>query len=293
MNSDLQALLLIAAGAVFGLLLLVVVLRRTLAGSEKTGFFDLLLVFLTTALVVLALVFDHQTPDEAGQPLVENGALVLAAVLAVFSLLVMLLELRRPQRLRDSRGVLMLWAALLMALSTFTVPLIADNLVTTPEAVTVAIAPTAPAAAANGESEETDDASDAPTRPPSATPTTAATATPPASATPTMTPTPRATSSATPTRQPFVYNSPTPPATATLPTPCVGSVLYNLRLRAAPDPESETLLTIPFDTTLTIYGKDAPSHSYWFTVYEDTEGWVDSTYVQAASACNDLPVRTG
>lgn len=285
MNTELQSLLLVAAGVIAALVLLLNVLIKTLAGREKTGFWDVFLVFLTTTLLVLALVFDHETPGEPTQPLVANGALAVGAVLAVFSLLIMLLELRRPQRLRDSRGVLLLWAGALIVISTFTVPLIADNLVTMPETPTAIVAVMTEVA-----TEEVMADADAPTRR-AASPTPAASDTPTATATTTLRPTERPTATASPTRERFVYSSPTPEPSPTLVTPCVGSVLYNLRLRAEPNEEAETLLTIPFETNIAIYGKDASQPSYWYTVYEDTEGWVDVEFVQATSACDAVPVR--
>lgn len=288
MTPELQPLLLITAGAVFALLLLLNVLFKTLAGREKIGFIDVFLTFLTTALLVLALVFDFQVAP-TGQALVTTGARVIAAVLAGFSLLIMLLELRRPQRLRDSRGVLMLWAGLLVVLSTFTVPIIATNLVTTPEAVTVAglIATPQPAPDTTAEAGSVNAQ---PTRAAATqTPTDAPTAT--VSATPTQAPTERPSATATPTRERFTFSTPTPEPSATLPSPCIGTVPYNVRLRALPDTESETLATIPFETTIAIYGKDASNAAWWYTEYDGAYGWVDAEFVQATSACSSLPIR--
>lgn len=286
MNPELQAILLTAAGVVAAVLLLLNVLLKTLAGREKTGFIDVFLVFLTMALLVLALVFDHETSGQPTQPLVRNGVLAVAAGLGVFSLIIMLLELRRPQRLRDSRGLLLLWAGVLAAISTFTVPIVAENLIVPVEQPTTIVALTSATTEATADEDSADD--DAPTR---AAPTATPTVTPSATATATVTPTERPTATATPTRERFVYSSPTPEPSPTLVTPCVGAVLYNLRLRSEPDPEAETLMTIPFETTIAIYGKDAARPSYWYTVYEDTEGWVDVAFVQATSACDDVPVR--
>ena len=288
MTPELQPLLLTAAGALFALLLLLNVLIKTLAGREKVGFIDVFLTFLTTALLVLALIFDFQV-SAAGQPLVTNGARIIAIVLAAFSLIIMLLELRRPQRLRDSRGLLMLWSGLLIVLSTFTVPLIAGNLVTTPQPMTVnsqtAITPTV---APDSTAEADDSESARPTRP-AATATLAPTVT--ASATATQTPTERPTASPTPTRERFSYSTPTPEPSPTLTNPCIGTVPFNLRLRAEPNADSETLATIPFETTIAIYGKDGSTVTWWYVQYENLYGWVDAEFVQATSACDSAPVR--
>lgn len=286
MSSGLQALLLLASAGVFGVLLLLNVLLKTLARREKVGFIDVFLVFVTVALLVLALVFDYQaSPD--GQPLVQMGTLGAAAVLGVFGLLMMLLEVFRPQRLRDSRGLLVLWAALLVAISTQTVPLIARNIAPTLETLSIVQAPTPTRAA----SEATDDPDavelvTATRRPTTATPS----PTPTVTATATQTATPRATATATPTFERFVYSSPTPLPSPTLPTPCAGTLPYNIRLRAEPDADAETLATIPFGTTIAIYGKDGAAATWWYTEYEDTYGWVDAEFVTTVG-CERIPVR--
>lgn len=116
------------------------------------------------------------------------------------------------------------------------------------------------------------------------TPTTTPTST--ATAMPSRTPAPP---TAMPTRWQYATRTPTP--TATLPMPCLALTLYNLNLRAAPSRDAALQLTIPYNTTLMVYGRTADS-GWWFVEYEGRTGWVDGQYVQAASACAALPVRS-
>ncbi len=120
---------------------------------------------------------------------------------------------------------------------------------------------------------------------PTLTPTPTITSTATATATPSRTPAPP---TATPTRWQYATRTPTP--TATLPAPCLALTLYNLNLRAAPSRDAALQLTIPYNTTLLVYGRTADS-GWWFVEYDGRTGWVDSQYVQAASACAALPVR--
>mgnify|MGYP001062214606 CR=1 FL=1 len=263
-------------------------LIKTIAGREKVGFIDLLLTFLTTVLLVLALVF-NRLEVEGPLGLTGSAVLIVAGVLAATGVIVALLELRRPQRLRGSRGVLMLWSGLLAALSVFTVPVMARNLLVTPTLIAVA------GGTSEGTAEATADAlprreTEAATEAVGATATLQATGTPTSTRTPTATRTPRPTATATPTRERFRFDTPTPEPTPTLPNPCIGLVLYNLRLRVEPDHEAETLLTIPYDTTITIYGRNADS-SWWYVIYDDQTGWVDGEFMEVSSSCADVPVQ--
>jgi hypothetical protein len=120
------------------------------------------------------------------------------------------------------------------------------------------------------------------------------TATPTASSTPAPTETRRPSSTPRPTRTPYTFSTRTPTPTPTLVTPCVASVEYNLRLRSAPNRDSETLLVIPYQTTIELYGKGEPSENdarWWYTQYEGQQGWVDGQYMIVSSACENLPLR--
>ncbi|MBI1259393.1 MAG: hypothetical protein GC204_18150 [Chloroflexi bacterium] len=104
--------------------------------------------------------------------------------------------------------------------------------------------------------------------------------------------TPRPTHTPMPTMFHFSTRTPTP--TPTLVTPCVASVQYNLRLRAAPDRAAETLLTIPFGTTITLFAKGSASDNgalWWYASYQDQTGWVDGQYMIVSAACDSLPFR--
>ena len=68
----------------------------------------------------------------------------------------------------------------------------------------------------------------------------------------------------------------------------------DLRLRAAPDRDAETLATIPFNTNVELYGQgeiSAGDSRWWYTVYEGREGWLDGQYLLVGSACESLPER--
>jgi len=80
----------------------------------------LVLGLVLTALIRLALI--RLAGAEQAEPLAQPAVLIIAAGLGVFSLIALLGELFRPERLQGSRGVLGLGVALLMALSTVTIP---------------------------------------------------------------------------------------------------------------------------------------------------------------------------
>jgi uncharacterized protein YgiM (DUF1202 family) len=130
--------------------------------------------------------------------------------------------------------------------------------------------------------------------PPAAlSPTPTLTTTPPAEdETPVTTPTlpALATLMPLPTREPFA--SPTATITPTLPSPCLIVTVYNVNQRAQPDLDAELLATIPYDTAVTAFGRDSDA-SWWLVEYEGQAGWVSAEFVQAAAACDALPVRDG
>jgi hypothetical protein len=139
------ALLVFAFGALFGALFALNNLIRTLARAQKVTFFDLLLAFLTAITLLTALLLNNtaETPD----PYIEWVTLLACGALAVFSLLIILLEVFRPQRLRGSRGILGLFSALLIAIASFVIPFAAAYFALDPETnreVTDARATTAP-----------------------------------------------------------------------------------------------------------------------------------------------------
>lgn len=118
------------------------------------------------------------------------------------------------------------------------------------------------------------------------------------SATPTFTPAPTNTSLPTPTPTAsatrYHYSTRTPTPTFTPVTPCLASVEYNLRLRSAPNTDSDTLTVIDYGTTVELYGKGGASENgalWWYTVYEGQEGWLDGQYMLVGSGCDRLPQR--
>jgi len=120
-------------------------------------------------------------------------------------------------------------------------------------------------------------------------PTITPTSTPSRTPTPTPTRTPRATLSPTPTVPRFVTSTPT--LTPTLPNPCIASADFNVNMRDFPDLEdSNVLLTIPFDSTITIYAPNE-DRTWWYGLYEGETGWISAEFITLTNACNDLPPR--
>jgi hypothetical protein len=111
------------------------------------------------------------------------------------------------------------------------------------------------------------------------------------SATYTATPSPRPTQPPTPappTRTRYATRTYTPSPTPV--TPCLGVVNYNLRLRAAPNADAETLLVIPFATTIDLYARNSDS-TWWQTIYDGQTGWVDGQFMTISAACLALPAQ--
>lgn len=106
--------------------------------------------------------------------------------------------------------------------------------------------------------------------------------------TPSATRTPQPTPTATNTR--VLYASPTPTLTPTLPNPCVALMSYNVNMRAEPSLDAELVVTIPFETAISVYGRSEDGE-WWFAEYEGDAGWVKDEFVRVTSACESLPVR--
>ncbi|NWF71027.1 MAG: SH3 domain-containing protein [Chloroflexi bacterium] len=262
-----------AGGVLFAALYIIIAFIRTLARSAKIGFLDTLLVFLATLVTLAALVLDSM--EAAASGLVQRAALVSAGVLIVPSLLLLLFEARRAQRLKASRALFGIGAGLLLLLATFVVVPFSALYFFPPPTATVTSTPlgTPPPPSAT------------PTATFSPTPTPTLTRTP----TPTVTRTPRPSDTATVTRRPLVASR-TPQPTDTPVNPCVGVVTNNLNLRAAPSTDAELLATIPFDSALAIFGRNADS-TWWYVVYDNLAGWVLGEFLNVTPACLELPVR--
>ncbi|HVU09769.1 MAG TPA: SH3 domain-containing protein [Phototrophicaceae bacterium] len=281
--------LLAGAGIIFALIFALNNLVKTLLRRGQIGFLDLLLTFMTTLVLLAALI--------AGQPdaLVSRAALLSGAALSLFSLLILLLEVFRAQRLKGSRGLLGMYSGLLLMLASFGVPIIGSQFERQTQAasaptsiafaLTEPVIPTDSFVVTDMDTPEQTEALDS-------TDTSAPTEAAHNAATPISTPTPSLTL--------FVYSTRTPTPIPTLPTPCVASVQYNLRLRSAPNTSSDTLATIPYSTSIELYGKGTISATavpggqesrWWYTTYQSEQGWVDGQYLLVSSACDDLPVK--
>lgn len=262
--------MLILIGVSAAVLFLLDVLIKTLLRRERVGFLDWTLAILATALMVAAMTF-NQLQTEADQSWTQI-VLVTGAGVAAVGLATLILEVVRKQRVLASRGLLTLGVGGLMALSTFSVPATAETLAfptLTPIQIAQLGVSTAGAPSATPI---------APTRAlPSATPSR-----------PTQTPLPSATFM--PTATPWTFATRTPLPTPTEVTPCLATTDFNLRLRAAPDRESETLLVIPFGTVIEVYGRNEGA-SWWYADYEDQSGWLDGEFLTRSANCDTLPVR--
>ena len=116
-----MVILLVAAGAVFGLLFVLNSILRAAQGREKVSFFETLLAFLALVFPVLALVNN----SASAQPLrmVNMTAIGIGVVLVVISLITFLVERRNAGRpLAQRRGILGIGLGLLLVVATFVVP---------------------------------------------------------------------------------------------------------------------------------------------------------------------------
>jgi hypothetical protein len=265
--------MLATAAALFALLFALNAFIRTATRSIKLGFLDTLLIFLTVLVALTALIIN--SIDENPSELVQQVVFAVVAILIVPSLILMLFETRREQRLKGSRGVFGMGAGLLILLASLTVVPLGAQYFFPPPTNTATHTPqgTPPP----------------PTSTPTVTLTFTATRTPTLTATPTYTRTPRPTHTATATRRPAVPSR-TPRPTDTPVNPCIGQVTNNLNLRAEPSTEAQLLTTIPFNTSLAVFGRNEDS-TWWFVVYEGQQGWVLGEFLLVTAPCYDLPVR--
>jgi hypothetical protein len=264
-------LLLVLAGALFALIFLLIAIIRTLSKSPKITFVELLLAFLAALLPLAGVIEGSMGDTPAPQPL--RLAMLVGIVLVVAGIVIALLELRREQKLKQSRGVFSVGIGVLVMLATFTVPITSRQILlpalATVTPINVAALQTTPTLAG-------------PTR--TATTIPSATATP----TPTITRTPRPTGTATATLYVFVTSTPLP--TATLPSPCLALTKYNVNLRAQPDANATVETTIPFDNTVALYGHSEDS-VWWYGEYDGKQGWMKAEFLSLTASCDKLPVK--
>lgn len=136
-----MALLLFLVGALFALLFTLKSLAALFSGKARTtprvGFWDLFLAY-AAALIWLSGLIVNAT-DEMPDPLIDYATLIACGALAAYSLLLTLLEIFRPARLRGSRGILGLFSAAAIAVSTFTVPFVSAYFTLPPEPAPVGV----------------------------------------------------------------------------------------------------------------------------------------------------------
>lgn len=264
-------LLLIAVGALFALLYGLNALLQVIRRTPKVGRFALYLAALALALPLVAWV--RQASTDQPEALVQPALLVIAAGLGLFSLIALIGEITRPERLSGSRGVLGLGVALLLALSTFSIPVarqtILAQLPPTPTLPVIALAQVV----------------DGPT----STVTPSRTPFPTFTPSPTRTPRPM-TATVNATATPIQFPTRTPVPTATLPTPCVANTQFNVNLRAEPSTEADLVRTIPFGTSVLVYARNEAS-TWWFTEIDGQRGWLLGEFLVLSPACTSLPAR--
>ncbi len=121
------AYLLVGAGAIFAVLFALNNLIKTLLRRQRIGFVDLLLTFMTALILLVGLVLAHlpdAAPDGVPDSRIAGAVLLIGGALAAISLLVLIAEFFRPQRLRGSRGMLGLYSGVLLMIAAFAVPFI-------------------------------------------------------------------------------------------------------------------------------------------------------------------------
>lgn len=266
-----MAFILVVAGVVFSLLFILNALLNTLRQKVKIGFWELLLAFLAALLPLAGAVM--AALDYPPQPLPLRAALLLGGGLLLGGLLLALLESRREQRLKNSRGILGAGIGFLLMVSTFSVPLTAEQL------LLPALATVTPINVAAVQFTPT-----------TFGPTSAPTTSPSATATPTLTitRTPRPTDTPSATR--FVFVTRTPQPTASLPSPCLALALYNVNLRAEPSLDAVVKVTINFDNTIALFGRSENSE-WWYGTYDGQDGWVKGEFLDLSVSCDKLPVQ--
>jgi hypothetical protein len=117
------ALLLIAVSGLFAVLLSLNQIVQTIRGQARIGFIHTSLAFLVALVALAALIVNNL--EAAPLFLVETAVFALAGLLIVLGILLLLFERRRPERLKQSRGLLSLGIGLLLVIANIGVPFIA------------------------------------------------------------------------------------------------------------------------------------------------------------------------
>jgi len=112
--------ILFATGLFFGLLLLLNNLIKAFSHGKKARFADALLAFLTTLLLIAALIANiiSETPD----PYLDQAVRWVAIVLFAISLMIFIAALFQSRRLRGKEALLAIFCSILIVIATFAVP---------------------------------------------------------------------------------------------------------------------------------------------------------------------------
>lgn len=142
-------LILIIFGAFFGLWFLANNLLQTVRKRERLGRIGTVLAFLTVGTLLAALILGQLA--ENPRSFLTRGVWAASAVILIVSLLTLIAELRRkPRNLIQSRGILGTGVAILIAVSTFTIPFTAAYFDVLPSPASSAAVPAGSAAAVTG-----------------------------------------------------------------------------------------------------------------------------------------------
>jgi len=272
------SLILLAAGSSFAVFFVLNNVIQTLRRNGKIGFWDIQLTFLVTLVIAAAVMINYW--DDAPDPQIDAWVLIAGAALAGISLLLMGIEVFRPQRLKGSRGLLGVFSGFLIALSSVGVPFVAAYFTLEDQPTPTQVVQAASTQETTTEISETEESAASPT--PTLT-----------DEQPTRTSTARPSNTPTPSRTRFQFTTRTPAPTLT-PTEaviCQATVTNNLRLRSEPSQDAETLLTIPADSVIFLRGRNEDS-LWWQTEFDDQAGWVLGQYLLLAAACQNLPIST-
>jgi hypothetical protein len=115
-------LLLFLVGAISALLLLINNVVRTVLRHKRIRWVESFLLFLTTTTLLVGLIIDNLS--EARFDLQEQLTLLVVLPLVIAHLGITIAELLRPQRLRQSRGLMTLGSVVLLLLATFSLNIV-------------------------------------------------------------------------------------------------------------------------------------------------------------------------
>lgn len=112
--------LLVIFGALFALLYALTALIQTVRRRTDIRRFEIALIFLVVFLPLIALAL--QSLASSGTAADQDSSLLLAILFGGFGLVLLIVELFRPQRLRHSRGLLSLGAAFMLSIASLLIP---------------------------------------------------------------------------------------------------------------------------------------------------------------------------